>query len=120
MGNPFVSRETSLLCPCPQYSYITVDNEWQTMPEVDQTISLLKDIVNENPVDKDRLYTTGQSMGCMMSLYFNIKYPDIFAASMFVSGQWDVEKMDGFKDKKFVYITAGGDKESTGGALSAR
>lgn len=106
--------------PCyvlvPQYSYITVDNEWQTMPEVDQTISLLKDMVKENPVDTDRLYTTGQSMGCMMSLYFNIKYPDIFAASMFVSGQWDVEKMDGFKDKKFVYITAGGDKESTGGA----
>ena len=51
-----------------------------------------------------------------MSLYFNIKYPDLFAASMFVSCQWDVAKMEGFKDKKFVYITAGGDKEATGGA----
>lgn len=108
--------------PCyvlvPQYSYITVDNQWQTMPEVDQTISLLKDIVAHNQVDENRLYTTGQSMGGMMSLYFNIKYPDIFAASMFVSCQWDVAKMDGFKNKKFVYITAGGDKEATGGADS--
>lgn len=106
--------------PCyvlvPQYSYITVDNQWQTMPEVDETIDLLKDIVKTNPVDENRLYTTGQSMGGMMSLYFNIKYPDLFAASLFVSCQWDVEKMKNFKDKKFVYITAGGDKEATGGA----
>lgn len=100
----------------PQYSYITVNNKWQTMPEVDETIELLKDIVKREQVDEDRLYTTGQSMGGMMSLYFNIKYPDIFAASMFVSCQWDVAEMDGFKDKKFVYITAGGDKEATGGA----
>lgn len=100
----------------PQYSYITVDNEWQTMPEVDETITLLKKITDENPVDKNRLYTTGQSMGGMMSLYFNIKYPDLFAASMFVSCQWDVSKMEGFEDKKFVYITAAGDHESTGGA----
>lgn len=106
--------------PCfvlvPQYSYITVDNSWQTMPEVDQTVELVKDIVKRNPIDENRLYTTGQSMGCMMSLYFNVKYPDLFAASMFVSGQWDVAKMDGFKDKKFVYITAQGDATSTRGA----
>lgn len=100
----------------PQYSYITVDNKWQTMPEVDETIELLNDIAGREQIDTDRLYTTGQSMGGMMSLYFNIKYPDVFAASMFVSCQWDVAKMAGFKDKKFVYITAGGDKEATGGA----
>lgn len=100
----------------PQYSYITVDNQWQTMPEVDETIELLNDISSREQVDTNRLYTTGQSMGGMMSLYFNIKYPDIFAASMYVSCQWDVAKMNGFKDKKFVYITAGGDKEATGGA----
>ena len=106
--------------PCfvlvPQYSYVTVDNEWQTMPEVDQTIKLLKKVVADNPVDTDRIYTTGQSMGGMMSLYFNIKYPDLFAASLFVSCQWDVEKMKEFKEKKFIYITAGGDHTATGGA----
>lgn len=100
----------------PQYSYITVNNQWQTMPEVDETIELLRDIAGREQVDTNRLYTTGQSMGGMMSLYFNIHYPDVFAASMFVSCQWDVAKMDAFKDKKFVYITAGGDKEATGGA----
>ena len=86
------------------------------MPEVDQTIELLNNLVHTYPVDENRLYTTGQSMGCMMSLYFNIKYPDLFAASLFVSGQWDVSKMKDFKDKKFIYITAQGDATSTGGA----
>ena len=86
------------------------------MPEVDQTISLLKSIVANNPIDSDRIYTTGQSMGGMMSLYFNIKYPDLFAASLFVSCQWDVEKMNEFKNKKFIYITAEGDHTATGGA----
>lgn len=45
----------------PQYSYITVDNKWQTMPEVDETIELLRDIARREQVDTNRLYTTGQS-----------------------------------------------------------
>lgn len=115
-ASPEFQAENPSFVLVPQYSYITVDNEWQTMPEVDETVKLLKQLVKEYPVDENRLYTTGQSMGGMMSLYFNIRYPDLFAASMFVSCQWDVAKMDGFKNKKFVYITAGGDKEATGGA----
>ncbi|MCH5238272.1 MAG: prolyl oligopeptidase family serine peptidase [Muribaculaceae bacterium] len=113
---PDFQKEHPCFVLVPQYSYITVDNEWQTMPEVDQTIELLNNLVHAYPVDENRLYTTGQSMGCMMSLYFNIKYPDLFAASLFVSGQWDVSKMKDFKDKKFIYITAQGDATSTGGA----
>ena len=113
---PEFQKEHPCFVLVPQYSYITVDNDWQTMPEVDQTIELLNNIVESYPVDTNRLYTTGQSMGCMMSLYFNIKYPDLFAASLFVSGQWDVSKMKDFKNKKFIYITAQGDATSTGGA----
>ena len=30
--------------------------------------------------DKNRVYTTGQSMGCMTSMYLNLKYPNLFAA----------------------------------------
>ena len=115
-ASPEFQKEHPCFVLVPQYSYITVDNEWQTMPEVDQTIELLNYITESYPVDTNRLYTTGQSMGCMMSLYFNIKYPDLFAASLFVSGQWDVSKMKDFKDKKFIYITAQGDATSTGGA----
>ena len=34
----------------------------------------LKDL--EYSIETNRLYTTGQSMGCMSSLYLNSKYPD--------------------------------------------
>lgn len=105
--------------PCyvvvPQYPYVTVDDEWQTTPQVDGTIRLVKELSSKYPIDTDRMYTTGQSMGGMMSLYFNIKYPDLFAASLFVACQWDLSKMDNFKDYKFVYIAAQGDSGGYGG-----
>ena len=47
-----------------------------------------------NDIDMNRLYTTGQSMGCMTSLDRNSKYPDLFAASMFVSGQGDISVLE--------------------------
>lgn len=54
-------------------------------------------------------------MGCMTSLYLNGKYPDLFAASLFVSGQWDIEQLEPLINKKFFYITAGGDANASGG-----
>ena len=103
--------------PCyvvvPQYSYITVNDSWQTMPEVDETIELINHLTSKFSIDTDRLYATGQSMGGMMAMYFNIKFPDLFAASIFVSCQWDVKEMKGFNDKKFIYITAQDDHKAT-------
>lgn len=105
--------------PCfvvvPQYPYITVDNQWQTTPQVDGTVRLVESLTKEYPVDSNRLYTTGQSMGGMMSLYFNVKYPEFFAASLFVACQWDIAKMQGFEHYKFAYIAAGGDPGGSGG-----
>lgn len=44
-------------------------------------------------VDKDRIYLTGQSMGCMSSCELNVQWPEQFAASMLVAGQWSPERM---------------------------
>ena len=76
---------------------------------------LLQTVCKEYNVDTNRLYTTGQSMGGMMSFYFNIAYPDLFAASLFVSSQWDTSKMQDFGKKHFFYIVAGGDQKASGG-----
>ena len=46
-------------------------------------------------------------MGGMMTFYFNITHPDLFAASLFVSSQWDTSKMQDFGKKHFFYIVAG-------------
>lgn len=99
----------------PQYTEWAVQDDWSTTGEVEMTIRLLQAVCKEYKVDTNRLYTTGQSMGGMMSFYFNITYPDLFAASLFVSSQWDTTKMKDFSKKHFFYIVAGGDEKASGG-----
>ena len=99
----------------PQYTEWAVQDDWSTTAEVEMTIRLLKAVCKEYKVDTNCLYTTGQSMGGMMSFYFNITHPDLFAASLFVSSQWDTSKMQDFGKKHFFYIVAGGDQKASGG-----
>ena len=99
----------------PQYTDWAVQDDWSTTDEVEMTIRLLQTVCKEYNVDTNRLYTTGQSMGGMMSFFFNITYPDLFAASLFVSSQWDTSKMQDFGKKHFFYIVAGGDQKAFGG-----
>ncbi|MBR1792376.1 MAG: hypothetical protein IJ764_01865 [Bacteroidales bacterium] len=102
----------------PQYTGWTVQDDWSTSDEVEMTIRLLQNLCKAYNVDTNRLYTTGQSMGGMMSFYFNIAHPELFAASLFVSSQWDTSKMKDFGKKCFFYIVAGGDKKASGGMSS--
>ena len=99
----------------PQYTDWAVQDDWSTTDEVEMTIRLLQTVCKEYNVDTNRLYTTGQSMGGMMSFYFNITHPNLFAASLFVSSQWDTSKMQDFGNKHFFYIVAGGDQKASGG-----
>ena len=99
----------------PQYTDWAVQDDWSTTDEVEMTIRLLQTVCKEYNVDTNRLYTTGQSMGGMMSFYFNITHPNLFAASLFVSSQWDTSKMQDFGNKHFFYIVAGGNQKASGG-----
>ncbi|MCD8173067.1 MAG: hypothetical protein LUD76_06350 [Alistipes sp.] len=115
----WVTEEDQQKHPCfvlvPQYTTVTVGDGGSTSYEVDMTIRLLDQVVNHYNIDRRRIYTTGQSMGGMMSLYFNIAYPDLFAASVFVSCQWDTANMGGFVNDKFFYIVAAGDEKAPKG-----
>lgn len=93
---------------------VTTDN-WEADPQIDATVKLIEHLEGEYSIDANRLYTTGQSMGCMSSLYLNSKYPDLFAASLYVSGQWDISVLSGMENQKFFYVTAGGDEKASGG-----
>ena len=99
----------------PAFSVIAVDDDHNTTDEIEATVNLINYLTENYSIDTDRLYTTGQSMGCMTSLYLNSKYPDLFAASLFVSGQWDISVLQPLENKKFFYITAGGDGNASGG-----
>jgi predicted peptidase len=43
----------------------------------------------EYSIDHKGLYATGQSGGGMMTMAMDIKYPELFSASLPVAGQWD-------------------------------
>ncbi|WP_223191151.1 hypothetical protein [Paraburkholderia panacisoli] len=66
-----------------------LDGFTATSSMLDTTIDLIKMLTGKFSIDRKRLYTTGQSGGCMMSIAMDIKYPELFAASFLVAGQWD-------------------------------
>ena len=99
----------------PAFSETVTDDNWNTSDEIETVVKLISFLQEEYSIDSNRIYTTGQSMGCMTSLYLNSRYPDLFAASLFVSGQWDISVLSPLEDAKFFYITAGGDEKASGG-----
>ncbi|MCC8173288.1 MAG: hypothetical protein LIO65_02530, partial [Odoribacter sp.] len=60
----------------PQYSTQIVNDDSEASEYLDITINLIKELMHEYNIDWNRLYATGQSGGCMMSIAMNIKYPD--------------------------------------------
>lgn len=66
-------------------------------------------------LNESRVYATGQSMGCMTWLVLAARHPEMFTASMFVSGQWDINALKGLLSQKFVYIASAGDPKASAG-----
>ena len=105
--------------PCfvlaPQYGEIIADDDSKTSNMLDTTIDLVKALADEYSIDRNRLYATGQSGGCMMSIAMNIKYPDFFAASFLVAGQWDPALVTPLAKKKlWILVSQDDDKAYPG------
>ncbi|MBP7241592.1 PHB depolymerase family esterase [Amaricoccus sp.] len=81
--------------PCfviaPAFDVTVANDQSETTGHVDTVKRLIEALAEEFPLDRDRLYTTGQSGGGMLSIAMNIKYPDFFAASLLVACQWDAD-----------------------------
>lgn len=101
----------------PEYPEIIIDdNHGTTVTDyVDATARMIEAVAGENAVDTDRIYGTGQSMGCMTFLYLAANYPDLLAAELFVSGQWQLEELPELHTQTFFYIAAGGDPKASEG-----
>lgn len=96
----------------PSYMNPIVDNNFQTTSDLDITVDLIKYLETQYNIDKNRLYTTGQSMGCKASIALNLKYPDMFAASLLVAGQWDPKAMSALNKANMWIINSEGDEKS--------
>ena len=102
----------------PTYPETILDDHgsYTTTEYVELTKRYVDYMSSEYAVDKNRIYGTGQSMGCMTTLILASEYPDLYAACMFVDGQWDVSTLTGLEDQSFVYFAAEDDTNAWNGA----
>src|SRR4051812_26348616 len=54
-------------------------------------------------------------MGVMTVMSLAVKYNDLFAAELIVSGQWDISQLSGLAKENFTYTAVGGDSNASGG-----
>lgn len=92
-----------------------VNDKWETSAEVGIAFRLLNSVISDYSIDKKRIYTTGQSMGGMISFYLNANHPHFFAASIFVGSQWDISVLKPLANEKFFYIVSAGDIKASNG-----
>lgn len=103
----------------PQYDNQTANDNFETTKDLDATVSLLKDIMKQYSIDQNRVYITGQSMGCMSSIALLLRQPDLFTAGMLVAGQWDPTVMAPMAKDKLWILVAEGDQRSSAGMDAA-
>ena len=99
----------------PHGTHLTRD-DFVAAPMLETVKELLDDVVSRYSIDKNRIYTTGQSQGCMASCELNVRYPDYFAASLLVAGQWNPETMAAKLTEKnlLIALSEGGPREFPG------
>lgn len=102
----------------PTYPETILDDHsgYTTTEYVELTKRYIDYMSDEYAVDTSRIYGTGQSMGCMTTLILASEYPDLYAACMFVDGQWDVSTLAGLEEQTFVYFAAEDDTSAWNGA----
>lgn len=90
----------------PQYPVALANDASQISDYADVTVRLIRDLEKHYNINNNRLYTTGQSGGCMTSIALNIKYPNLFAASLLVAGQWDPSQVASIAKNKLWIIVS--------------
>ena len=102
----------------PTYPETILDDHgsYTTTEYVELTKRYIDYMSNEYAVDTNRIYGTGQSMGCMTTLILTSEYPGLYAACMFVDGQWDISTLSGLENQTFVYFAAEDDERAWNGA----
>jgi predicted peptidase len=72
---------------------VPVGSSWTTPAVQDALLELIDTLGAGNPIDEDRLYLTGMSMGGIGTFDILPKYPDKFAAALPIAATGDPSKM---------------------------
>ena len=109
------AHECIVLVPTYPVTILDDHSGYTTTEYVEMTKRFIDTMADEYAVDTNRIYGTGQSMGCMTTLILASEYPDLYAACMFVDGQWDVSTLSGLENQTFVYFAAEDDERAFAG-----
>lgn len=118
-ASPEWQKEHPCFVLVPQFRQVTVDDNYNTTPDLDACLNLVDSLISVNPVDTDRVYTTGQSMGCMSSYVLMLRRPNLFASAMLVAGQWNPKVMAPLANKNLWLLSCKGDQKSSAGVAEA-
>ena len=111
-AEPEAQSRHKCIVVAPEYPVITVDDNFNYSHHHDATIALIKDLQKRYSIDPKRIYTTGQSMGCMSSIVLMLKEPDMFAGALLVAGKWKPELMKPLTKQNIWIISCEGDISS--------
>lgn len=111
-AEPEMQARHKCIVVAPEYPVITVDDNWNYSHHLDATIALLKDLQTRYSIDSKRIYTTGQSMGCMSSIVLMLKEPTLFAGALLVAGKWNPQLMGPLAQQNIWIISCEGDASS--------
>lgn len=106
-------RESFVVAPC--FDQVIVNDSFMYDGQYSYIIPMLDDLVNnkyKGQIDTSRIYTTGQSMGCMTSISLMCENTDYFASGMFVAGQWDVTVMENLLNQTFWILVSEADMKA--------
>ena len=100
----------------PQYSKQVVDDNGDITSDLDATVNLIRDyLISKYSINEKKLYATGQSMGGMMAIVMNYKYPELFAASYLVACQWNPKEVSTMaKNNLWITVSTGDEKAYPG------
>jgi len=108
-------HESIVLVPAYPETVLDDHNGYVTTDYLEMTVRLLESVESSYSVDPGRVYATGQSMGCMIFMVLAAEHPDLFAAELFVDGQWDITKLAGLESQNCFYFAAQGDSKALAG-----
>lgn len=102
----------------PAFPEVVIGDDYQPSNYFDTAVDLIRWLPTQYSIDTRRLHTTGQSMGAMLSLGMNIRYPKLFASSYIVAGQWPGEQAAPLANKKMWVCVSQGDTKAFPGITS--
>ncbi|MBT3342841.1 MAG: prolyl oligopeptidase family serine peptidase [Gemmatimonadetes bacterium] len=81
-------------------------------------MDVIDQVKRQWPVDADRVYVTGHSMGGMGAIQLPMEFPGVFAAAAPVAGWGEPSAMEQLKDTPFLWVVGEADGDWATGTVS--